>query len=217
MSMPFPPILVINLSDRRDRWAQIQSDFKSWPVKLERCTASHRKCLMIAKEKRWPWVLCIEDDANPTEGSYKRFCELLPLLWKSRGQWDIFNGGFSTTHEASVQHMTPPIFKATGWGTQFCLVHAGAYDMLIQDIGEDPPEAPDNFYSRKKYKMWCTAPHLSVQREGKSDLEDRVVNRDDATEKANQKLFNVLNLHRMGLGFIAISLLTLFALGKKRR
>lgn len=227
--MPFPPILVINLSDRKDRWEQIQKDFKSWPVKLERmdavrmkpgwkgCTASHRKCLMIAKEKGWPWVLCIEDDANPVDGSYKRFCDLLPILWNTRGQWDVFNGGFTMTHAASVKQISPPIFKATGWGTQFCIVHADAYDMLINDISEDPPEPPDVFYNRNKYKMWCTVPHLTVQREGQSDLENKFVNRDKSTEEANDKLFGVLNHHRMGLGFVALSLLTLFALAPRKR
>lgn len=228
MSVSFPPILVINLSDRKDRWTQIQKDFQSWPITLERmdavrlkpgwkgCTASHRKCLMIAKEKGWPWVLCIEDDANPTEGSYQRFCELLPLLWNTRGQWDVFNGGFLTIHHAFLKQMSPPIFRAKGWGTQFCLVHSEAYDMLINDITEDPPEAPDNFYSRDTYSMWCTVPHLTVQREGKSDLENKFVNRDDSTREANEKLFSVLNRHRAGLAIFGLSLVAILFLSKTR-
>ena len=227
--MSFPPILVINLDDRQDRWEQIQADFSSWPVPMNRidavraksgwkgCTLSHRKCIQTAKQKDWPWVLCIEDDARPLEGSYEKFCELLPILWNSRDQWDVFNGGFSTTHSAHLKQLSPPLLQGKGWGTQFCLVHSGAYDMFIDDISPEPPEAIDNLYSRDKYRMWCTAPHLTDQREGKSDVENTITDRTEGTQKSNEMVVGVVNRHKLALGLLTIGLVGTLAMLSKRR
>jgi len=100
------PILVINLSERKDRWKEIQKTFEEkWPgVYLERidavkaspgwigCLRSHKKAVQIAKKRKYPYVLVLEDDCLPADDSFERFQEILPLLEK-RNDWDIFSGG----------------------------------------------------------------------------------------------------------------------------
>ena len=133
--MELPPTLVINLSTRPDRWASIQNDFKEWNLPMERmnalqrkpgwkgCTLSHKKCIQMAKERNYPWVLILEDDAVPIDTGYDQFMKLLPILWNSRNTWDIFTGGVSTLHTCTLLQKSPPLFHITGWGSQFCLIN----------------------------------------------------------------------------------------------
>jgi GR25 family glycosyltransferase involved in LPS biosynthesis len=86
MEINFPPVFVINLEDRKDRWAEIQESFRNWPVQLERidavraspgwkgCFESHKKVVQLAKDKGYPWVLVLEDDCMPcSETSFTQF------------------------------------------------------------------------------------------------------------------------------------------------
>ena len=74
----FPPILYINLDSRKDRMQELTREFANFPVAPERvsavkyspgwkgCSASHLKCITIAKERNYPWVLIVEDDCALT-------------------------------------------------------------------------------------------------------------------------------------------------------
>ena len=196
------PTFVINMKSRPDRWKHIQKEFATW--NLERieaphtkpgwkgCTISHRKCIELAKERRYPWTLILEDDATLSLEAFKRFKELLPLLWKTRKEWDVFNGGFSTVHTAYVLQTSPPLFLATGWGAHFCLVSASSYDKILHLVTKNPVMAIDNYYSQPIIHMLCTYPHLSIQIPGKSDNWEKYINYASSFKKSNQTLKKVL-------------------------
>lgn len=181
--MQFPPILVINLKDRTDRWKQISEQLDGLGLSYERvdavkmepgwkgCALSFRKCYEIAKERNYPWVVILEDDCVFQKKGKERFEQLLPLLWQRRAEWDIFNGGsFYMTGVCKLQRQ-PPLFRVKGWSAHFILAHYGSYGKLIKDIKEN--YRVDKYY-KSKVKAWCTYPHIAIQRKGYSDLDKRM-------------------------------------------
>ena len=104
-SVPFPEVFVINLDNRRDRWEAIEQicrDSGLVPVRISAvhaspgwigCGLSHLSVIDIAKEKRLPWVLILEDDAAFDPECIARFRLILPYLWDTRGKWERFSGG----------------------------------------------------------------------------------------------------------------------------
>lgn len=184
--MEFPPTLIINLDERKDRWDGLQLSFKDWPVSLERisavkaspgwkgCYLSHKKCIQVAKERNYPWVLILEDDSRLTETGAARFQSLLPLLWETQDTWDILNGGPSYIHDVKKINADPPIFNVKGYATHFCLINRRSYDTILNF----PEKEIDILYS-ENLQMVCTRPHLAIQEVGKSDITDSNVDYTD--------------------------------------
>ena len=203
--MDIPPILVINLEERKDRWVAIQNAFQSWRVPLERvdavrmkpgwkgCTLSHKKCIQIAKDRKYPWVLILEDDCVPEPDCHQRFKELLPSLWARRNEWDLFNGGISFLWEARVVQETPPLLKVSGWATQFIMVHEGSYDHLLEALNEDVKV--DVYYTDHE-RTYCTVPHLAKQAPGISDIENKETDYLNNFERSEETLFVKLFLYK---------------------
>ena len=190
--MEFPPILVINLDSRQDRWAKIQESFSHWPVRLERvsavkadkgwmgCRDSHIKCIKIAKERKYPWVLVLEDDCLPTQTSFTQFSELLPTLWESLKcrqspqspqTWNVFLGGVTSLISQHLLQTAPPLFEVKAYTTHFCLYPAESYDTIISVAMEKPFPIDLNFRKSPIIKEVCTTPFLAVQAPGISDIE----------------------------------------------
>jgi GR25 family glycosyltransferase involved in LPS biosynthesis len=177
--MDFPPILIINLHHRKDRWKQITSQLDSHGVQYERVDAikhkegwkgaslSHKKCYEIAKERKYPWVLILEDDCLFQKNGMRRFRELLPLLWEKRPEWDVFTGGSVNITKACRIQTNPPLFELISWSAHFVLAHESAYDKLIKMI--DLGHCPDCF-RRVKIRSWATYPHIATQQPGYSDI-----------------------------------------------
>lgn len=180
----FPPTFVINLDERTDRMKEITDEFRNWPVPVERisairlspgwkgCSASHLKCIQIAKERNYSWVLILEDDCILTSNAGQRFQSLLPFLWKNRNHWDMFNGGLTyLKHHTKISH-NPPMYEAYGFTTNFYIVHKSVYNRVLNEH----PKHPDNFknpidvYYADTFRIWTSTPYLSKQRPGQSDI-----------------------------------------------
>ena len=178
--MEFPPTLFINLEKRPDRRKRMEDAFASWPVPIERveavettpgwkgCTLSHRKCIEIAAQRGYPWVLILEDDCLIK--SSERFTTLLPTLWSKRESFDVFLGGpLFFTRQTLIQE-DPPLIKVNGKTTHFCLIPAHKYEQILRDI--QPTYAVfviDHYYARN-FRLWATWPYIAIQHEGKSDI-----------------------------------------------
>jgi len=200
--MEFPPILVINLPTRNDRWKEIQESFQDWPPlqKLEAvkatpgwkgCNLSHVKALQIAKEKGWPWVLVLEDDAHPTQSSLTQFKQLLPSLWEQRHTWDVFLGGCTSITDASIRQHSPPLLNVKGHTTHFCLYSQDAYESLQEGIQQADVPIDEYFRRTPSVRTICTVPHLAVQRKSKSDIENSEADYTDLFQNSNAKLLEV--------------------------
>ncbi len=182
--MEFPPILVINLPDRKDRWTEIQASFTDWPA-LERidavkdspgwrgCNKSHVKALELAQSRGYPWVLVLEDDCDPVEGALQRFKDLLPSLWAKRSQWDVFLGGCTSVKDVSLIQSSPALLSVKGHTTHFCLYTQNSYTKLIHGIKNTDTVIDSFFRESPTIRCFCTAPHLATQRPSKSDLQDQ--------------------------------------------
>lgn len=177
--MQFPPILIINLKHRTDRWKRISSQLDEAGLPYERIDAiqqknrwksafvSHKKAIQLSKERDYPWVLVLEDDCLFKKGWKQRFTELLPLLWKRRSDWEVFSGGSYTIHTACKLQDNPPLYKFTGWSSHFMLIHAGTYDRIL----ESKLTYSINDTYRRFYTMWCTYPNLAIQTGGYSNIQ----------------------------------------------
>ena len=201
------PILVINLSERKDRWKEIQKTFEEkWPgVYLERidavkaspgwigCLRSHKKAVQIAKKRKYPYVLVLEDDCLPADDSFERFQEILPLLEK-RNDWDIFSGGTTFVSNINLLNKSPPLFKVKSYATQFVLIHERAYNKILNGSEKKPI---DMFY-HENMNILCTYPHLATQTISKSNIENKVSNYNESFEKSNSILKSVLKGQKGG-------------------
>lgn len=201
--MEFPPILVINLDNRTDKWEQIQKDFQDWPVKLERvsaikddtgwkgCYLSHLKCVKIAKERNYPWVLYLEDDCMLTPGAKQRFTNLLPFLWYARPHWDYFMGGLSGVTGCGLINVEQTLYIARGFGAHFCLIHSDTYDRVLDIMDIEPEEPCDSLY-RKAMRLWITIPFIAKQYAGYSDISNTHKDSYSEYDEAEQMLKLIL-------------------------
>ena len=181
--VPEVPALVINLDHRTDRIEEIKNEFQRWPSPIERisavkkspgwkgCSESHLKCVRIAKERRYPWVLIIEDDCMLMEGGDKRFQKILPYLWKNKDRWDIFNGGVHFINEFEIVDKEQQILDVRAVANHFYIVNSSAYDKILENHPVEPDEPIDVYY--QKYKNWTITPAIAGQRPSLSDIENR--------------------------------------------
>jgi hypothetical protein len=202
----FPPTLVINLDSRNDRMSEFTQEFRNWPVTVERisavkynpgwkgCSASHLKCVKLAKDRNYPWVIITEDDCTLTPGASEQFQALLPYLWENRGSWDIFYGGVTALNKYKRIAYTPAIFEVKCYTTHFCLIHNTSYDKILNNHPksiDDYKQQIDVYYG-ETLRIWTTAPFFAKQRPSKSDIEEEVKDYTEIFRRAEKKL---LELH----------------------
>lgn len=176
--MNYPPIIAINLDHRKDRWADTLKAFPNvsierfpaiqLPAGVDGCRESHFAILRIAKERGYPWVAIMEDDCEPYPHFWKEYNEILPLLWKHRSDWDIFNSGtIALTSMNRIEYNLIKISRCIC--TQFIIINCGAYDKILREYGPLSDPSIDNYYS--KFRIVTCAPPLTYQRASKSDVQ----------------------------------------------
>lgn len=211
--MEFPPILVINLDDRPDRWSEIQKGFDGWPS-LERlsavkespgwkgCLKSHLKAIKEAKKRNYPWVLVLEDDCVVKPDSLTRFKALLPSLWNIKNEYDIFLGGPTYLKDVSIIQYSPPLFKMKGYAAQFCVIPSSSYDKLIDILGNGNVAVDSLYRDGPLVQLICTTPHIATQRPGKSDILDREINYDEVFSESTKVLSKFIDSEKSLEGFL---------------
>ena len=201
-AMQFPPTLVINLDSRQDRMSEFTQEFRNWPTSVERvsavkyspgwkgCAASHLKCVKLAKERNYPWVLVVEDDCTLTLGASEQFQEVLPYLWKNRDSWDIFFGGVTHIKKSKRISYSPDIFEATCVTAHFCLIHSSVYDTILNHYPEDIDDYTDQIdvYYGYNLRIWTTTPFFAKQRPSKSDIEEGIKDYTELFNDSERKL-----------------------------
>ena len=192
----FPPTLLINLDHRTDRLAEIQNEFRNWPSPVERvpavrlspgwkgCSASHLNCIKLAKQRGYPWVLVLEDDCMLTPGAIRRFQEMLPVLWNTRSQWDIFYGG--STYLTDYSHKVKTLYEVKGYAAHFCLIHKNSYDLILEKYPKN--EGPIDVFYRDHLRIWTVAPFIAIQRPSKSDIGKKDADYQKLFKEAEEKL-----------------------------
>jgi hypothetical protein len=187
--VPFPEVFVINLDHRPDRWATIEKTCRAADVNPVRvsavkdspgwrgCALSHIKCIRMAKERKLPWVLILEDDATFTPEAMQRFRGLLGYLWENRGLWERFNGGATLPLEPDLRMLDRnlPLVYAPSFAAHFSLINSRAYDTILSWHPERDSMI-DVFYMelekrfRTVFNSVATVPHISTQMTSRSDI-----------------------------------------------
>jgi len=184
-------IVYINLEHRTDRKAQIEEVLKDVLDKVIRfnaikeshggigCTKSHIAVLEMAIKEGWKNYLVVEDDAI-----WNRFEVGYPILEKlAQNSYDVIVLG------AVVQSMDGNSYKLySGHTTTSYMVHSKYYSTLLKNFkegldgflttGHYHNYAIDQYWKRiqPSHDWYCVAPSLMIQREGFSDIENRVLN-----------------------------------------
>ena len=205
--VPFPPTFYINEKKRKDRIKHIKEDFKDWPVPLRRveavklspgwkgCTQSHRKIVQLARDRNYPWVLCLEDDCKLEKDALASFQKVLEYLWTNK-DWDIFNGGVSYMgNQFKIIEKDIPILQVSGTGTQFILLHKRSYAKILADLSPtDPIVSIDNYYKDNfPPRYFVTYPHIATQINGMSSIDGLHKNVQKLFTKTNKTLKNLYN------------------------
>jgi GR25 family glycosyltransferase involved in LPS biosynthesis len=201
-----PYTFVINLDKRTDRMNEIKEEFRHWPVPIERisaikqspgwkgCSASHLKCIQLAKERNYPWVVILEDDCILTPNASQRFQELLPFLWKNRHGWDIFNGGVTHLKHHTRIAWNPSIYEVYAYAANFYMVHNSVYDRILRGHPKIIADfkIPIDVYYADTCRIWTITPYIARQRVGtKSDIDNRSgEDRDSIFDESEAMLVN---------------------------
>lgn len=195
--MDFPPTFVINLPERNDRLESLRLSFADWPVPVERvnavrakpgwkgCIRSHKKALEICKQRGYPYAIVLEDDCVLTEQGKQNLYNILPILKQRSSEWDIFLGGVTYVDSVNVKQTTPPLFEVKCFAAHFCLYNARSIDKMLNTLNENEPF---DVFLKKNMRLWCTAPHIALQAESYSDIENTHTNYHSLFETSTQKL-----------------------------
>lgn len=202
--------LYINLTSRPDRKIHIESQLRGVglnptrfnAIKLKNgrvgCSMSHLKCLQLAKNNNWPYVMICEDDLLILNN--ETFVNHVNTFFSKHGG-DRSGGGGGGGDKWNVLLLAgnnvPPYRKIDDTCIQVShcqtttgyIVKRDYYDILIDNIRvgienllKNPDQhiiyAIDKFWIKlqKEHTWYMLAPVVAVQREDYSDIEERKTN-----------------------------------------
>jgi hypothetical protein len=178
---PELPMFVINLDSRPERLATFREAFSEYPITrfpairpasgngVDGCRESHFAIVRMAKERRYPWVMIMEDDCCPYPYFKEEFAKMLPDLWAAREFWDIYNGGIITPG-GHIYRIRNNILNVK-WGacSQMIIVNSSAYDKVLNWRPRVDAPAIDMYYN--KFHIATSAPLLTYQSNSPSDIQ----------------------------------------------
>lgn len=189
-------IFVVNLDSRKDRlesvtkelegfkwerfsavksqevpdWFMILNKDKEYRIGSYGCLQSHYNIIKLARERNYNRVLILEDDTG--------FKNSIDILYKAVEQLNSKNLKWGLLY-LSGNHMEPTVRIDENvvkciktYTTNSYIVDSSVYDMILDDIQRWPAEI-DVFYSKviqKKVNCYCTRPHVTYQKSGRSDI-----------------------------------------------
>lgn len=188
--MSFPPTLVINLNKDTERMKTLREDFKfaGWPVPLERveaverkpgyigCTLSHMKCMELALERGYDWVLILEDDCLLKPRARDRFTALLPELWERRSEWDNYYAGpvgIYPENGYKVINKHLGLIQIGGDSTHFVLIHKEACKNILKKLRSLEDIEKIDIYYRTHLRTFTSVPYIAIQKPGESNVQIR--------------------------------------------
>ncbi len=172
--------LIINLAHREDRRIHILKEITKMPLEecyliegivdgTNTCFQSQRKCIEIAKEKKWEHVLVLEDDCIFEENLTK---VLIPA-WEQvkRKEWKMFFLGANLQSSAAKEGEN--LLKLSGaFAAHAYIVHNSFYDTILS-LPFD--REMDIHYKElmKNHQIYLCNPMVAYQLPSYSDLQGR--------------------------------------------
>jgi len=190
-------VFVISLVNRQDRRKKVSTELKNQKISFQfydaiadenpiyGCTASHINVIKIAKEKKLPYVLIFEDDAQFVR-PFK-----LPVLPES---WDmLFLGGCVNKIYDEYYYSWK---KCSNWYAHAYIVKASLYDRIIEEASQNMDKRLiDEYYCEYLHphiNSYCLYPTMVTQGEDYSDIlktnldrHQKVMNFDKLVEMKN--------------------------------
>jgi hypothetical protein len=206
----------INLDSRPERWSQVQEAFANTGITIERfpaikdengeqgCGASHVALIKEAQKRGLPWVMVIEDDCQPVADFKDRFPGVRDALWKTRGEWELFNGGpgwidgpIRPLGEGGLYEFGKGVF------THFLIVNASAYDKaMLWNLYKDG--AIDKYYSVALKKVTTEPPYLAYQRPSMSNIQKKDMDYSGNLRESEEKLRTLIQENKAA-GHLAVT------------
>lgn len=131
------------------------------------CLQSHLKIIKLAKSKKLPYVLILEDDCVFTKTDL--ILPPLPQKWEM-----LYLGGnidqiFSDKQEQWV--------NMSCWTTHSYIIHSSIYDLVINGLQNTDKEVDRYFRDiiHQRKKSYMLSYHLTIQKDGYSDIQKKSV------------------------------------------
>jgi len=208
---------VINLDERKDRWEQIQNDFKDTTIQLERFSAikdsnghigagkSFQALIQMAKDKNMESILIMEDDCKPLKYFEKRWQIIKKWLDNNKDKWNIFNGGPITPMEVKLIDIIDDknkIYTSNGASAlQFVIFLKNSYDTILEWTF-DKHHLIDWYINREANKYIYVDPPIALQHSGISNTNSKMKNftniSNDQAQYSLNKIKEVNSLYQEG-------------------
>jgi GR25 family glycosyltransferase involved in LPS biosynthesis len=175
-------IYVINLPHRNDRLEKIKSIFSNFNIIVVEgvkhddpvigCFLSHKKCLLIAKEKNLKNIVVMEDDCCPFDNILNftnRFNEIKKYL-DEHDNWNIFLGGTIETKKINIVNKIENTNNLFNINIGYC-THLIIYNCTIFDyfLNHDLNKPIDHTWM-EKYNAIVSIPFIASQDDVYSDI-----------------------------------------------
>jgi GR25 family glycosyltransferase involved in LPS biosynthesis len=131
--------LAINLPHRTDRYEHVTNEVKKLTLnsfeivegiidETKTCFQSQKKCIRIAKEKKLPYVLVLEDDVIFTDNAQQQFEDAFNVV--NEMQWDMLFLGANLQKPA--EQIANNVLKINGaYAAHAYMVHERFYDTIL--------------------------------------------------------------------------------------
>ncbi len=194
----FDNIFCINLDQREDRWKEAQREFESFGIEnVTRFSAvdgktrpkfhpllpgelgvleSNLNLVKQANKDNLPNFLMLEDDVVFSEElrNLDKYMSNIP------DDWDMIYFGGNHKYSHPPQQINETTLKLHYTVAIHCVaIKSTVYD-VIENILSKRKKQVDNYYTlvQQSFNVYCTNPSIAFQREGFSDIQNRVVNYD---------------------------------------
>ena len=192
-------IFYINLKERVDRKESVEIELDKFGWKYNRfeavktksgrvgCSMSHLKLLKMAKEKKLPYIVIVEDDIQFKD--VELFKKLFDNFMNSKLEYDVFL--LAGNLRMPAVKVSPNIIKVyKSFTTTGYIVKEHYYDKMINNIEEginkllknekNGYNAIDTYLMKLQYvdKWYISYPRTVTQKPDYSDIENKQVNYD---------------------------------------
>lgn len=193
-----PHILYINLDIRKDRRDKIENELKNMNLIADRipafntlptgylgATLSHIEALKVAREKKWPYVLILEDDFQFIVDK-KIFNDSIYSFFSMNMEFDVLFLSYNIKESESINDLigrTTSAQTASGY-----IVHSRFYETLLDNFqdaynnllitNDYSKYALDQYWKKLQstHLFYFFKTRLGIQRADYSNIERRFVN-----------------------------------------
>jgi len=194
----FNDIFCINLDNRPNRWEDVQEEFNKFNLTgVTRFSAvdgktlpkphalldgelgvleSNLKLVKYANENNLPNFLMLEDDVvfSDEVNNLDKYMSNIP------DDWDMIYFGGNHKYSHPPKQINETTLKLHYTVAIHCVaIKSTVYD-VIESILSKKSKQVDNYYTlvQQSFNVYCTNPSIAFQKEGFSDIQNRVVNYD---------------------------------------